>query len=195
MGSIRTCFTTPVVSEIPNSVVTSVVNNDGSAVETGSIRGLDIGSSKSVHFIPRGFKEFFPNLIALSASHCRLKSLTYHDLRQFGSTLEYLMIYKNEIVSIERFLLSKNPNLKFFRLDGNNLKYIEPEFFNELKNHRHLQYVDFRSHESGSCMNQAFVKKRDGSLADFNWNYNDCYSTEARHLSYTEPIKEIISNV
>lgn len=192
LGSILSCTgNTAIVSDIPGSFVSSVVYKDKFAVPTSLIHAIFFDNAPSLKFLPSGIKNNFPNMRALTISHCNLQIVTQQDFEPFGSSLENIMLTGNQLTSIEKDLFDHNTNLKFIRLDSNPIRYISPEFFNHLKNLANLQYVDFLKLKTDLCMDQyredilAVAKE---SFPKYNWDVKKCNNIDVQTLSFLKPL-------
>lgn len=86
-----------------------------------------------VYSIPKNLKGKFPNLKALRFDGQPIKVIKSADLKQFGDDLETLMVNKGKVEFLEKNLFEYNPKLKFFQLNDNPLKYIEPGFLDNIE--------------------------------------------------------------
>lgn len=86
-----------------------------------------------VHSIPKNLKSKFRSLKALRFDEQPIEVLRTDDLKQFGEDLELLMVIKGNIQYFEKDLFQHNPKLKFFQCSDHPLKYIEPGFFNNIR--------------------------------------------------------------
>lgn len=145
----------------PNSVADNGIKNE-------SIEGIEFRPESKVRYMPKGLKDNYPNLKAIYFHNQPLKTLTEDDMEQFGSDLEYFVVYYGEITFLEKHLFRHNPNLKYIRFLGNPLKFIEPGFFEHISSMEKLERIDLRS--SLSCINDQKAKP---DIQHATWN-NSC---------------------
>lgn len=159
-----------IISTSPASLVSSVVYEDGCDVKNpSSITGLAIKFA-TITFIPTGFRRILPNLKGLMIYKCGLMSVSKSNLKQFGDSLKYLVLDRNEIMYIDADLFEFNPNLKEISFDENPIRRINPEFFTNLKRLKNLQLVEFHS---CTCINHEFNYKRQ-DISTFTWDNYYC---------------------
>lgn len=156
--------------------MSKVINSDQSAVANISqIKALYIVSA-TVKFIPYDIKAKFPNIEAITIDMSGLLSVNRDNLKEFGSSLEYLVLSNNLITTIDADLFSYNPNMKFIYLDFNPIQNIEAAFFTNLMNLKQVGYVYF---QHVGCMNQYFNTESGHNLASFKWNNAGCTDRKA----------------
>lgn len=172
-GSLLTCINdgkVPVISLFPDSTVTSVLHPNGSAVQNlNDIQSLQIKYG-NVQFIPTGIASLLPNLKLLSISASGVVSLNKENLREFGESLEFLVIERNFLTSLEADLLQFQTKLKLLYLSFNPFEYIDSEFFENLKSlEPTIERVNF---QSANCIRQYFSAAEGHNIAIFNWTYS-----------------------
>lgn len=177
-----------VTSTDPKSTVSSVVHSNKSEVANlPLIEGLTF-IGVNIKFIPFGIKSKFPNLRALRIYDCGLLIVSKDNLKQFGSSLESLDLYNNNLQSIEGDLLEYNPNLRAIRLNNNPLQYIGPEFFTHLKTMKNLKWLDL---EAAKCMSQKYdTDDGHGDITTFKWKNTGICSSEYARERTMNAVKE-----
>lgn len=178
-GSHLTCVgDDSIKSEFSDSLVSSVVHKNESEVSNlDEITGLFIFDAEEVKFIPSGLKKHFPILKGLRISSSGLLSVTKEDLKQFGSSLEHLSLFNNNIKSINADLFEYNPNLKAIFLVGNPIRHIDPEFFANLKQLKSLEVVSLSYFGNSG---QEFSTSRGHDIATYKWNNENCTDSTAK---------------
>lgn len=141
----------------------AVVENE---LKDDSIEAIWFGSSSQIHYIPKGLKENYPKLKALSFYEQPLKTLSENDLEQFGSYLEGIGVIKGKITYLTRNLFRHNQNLKIINFYANPLKFIEPEFFENISKMKQLEFIDLGS---CSCINEM---KNEPNIQNATWTHN-----------------------
>lgn len=164
-------------SNFPDSSVSSVLHSNRSEVANlPDIIGLSF-REVTMKFIPLGIKFKLVNLKVLQIYDCGLLGINKENLQEFGSSLEGLHLQINKITSIDADLFAYNPNLKYIGLFDNPIRYIEPEFFTNLKHLKGLKFLDL---ETSSCMNQTFSAVENGhDITTFVWQNENCTDTTA----------------
>lgn len=187
IGSQLTCRGDKSITwTLPDSSVTSVVYSNRSEVTNlTKITALKIDGAV-VNFLSSGIKSHFTSLKGLQIRQSGLLSVSKEDLRQFGNSLEMLSLSINKLISINLDLLDYNPNLRAIYLNDNPLRYIQENFFTNLKNLKNLKFVNL---ERVNCMSQYFDTSKLGHiLAIFIWNNGRCVSETARIETSLAPI-------
>lgn len=180
IGNIRRCIgDKSIVSNFPDSSLKSVIHSNKSAVENMSdIKGLNIDGAK-VKFIPTGITSKFPNLKALTIASSGLLSVGKENLREFGSSLEFLWLKSNSISFISADLFVFNINIRLIGLEGNPIRHIEAEFFANLKKLSNVADVEIGGSEA--CMSgRRFQTSSGHNITTFVWNSTNCSNETAR---------------
>ena len=98
-------------------------------------------SEQTVHFLPKGLVNFFPQVTSIDASYSHLKKITKNDLKPFKD-LNDLWLSHNDLQELDGDLFEFNPKLKYFDVKSNeNLKSIGTALFRGL----HLHQAFFRN--------------------------------------------------
>lgn len=177
-GSQLTCDGgNSIKSTFSDTSVSSVVHNNNSEVKNlPQITALTINHA-TVKFIPSGIGKQFTNLKVLFIRSSGLLSVNKNNLKEFGSSLNFLDLYENKITSIDADLFEYNPNMEVIALDGNPFRHIEPEFFTNLKKFR-VERIDIRSRDG--CIYQHFETSSGHNIATFKWNNEKCIDSTAK---------------
>lgn len=188
VGTILTCIgSTRISSQNPESSVSSVVNEDGAPITNLSqLRAFSIGHA-AIKFIPSGIKSKFQNLQALHIYNSGLLAVNKENLKEFGSTLEWIWLDGNLLTSIPADLFEYNMNLRQFVLNANPIRHIESAFFTNLKNLKvitsiHIGYT--------TCMHQGFEFSQGDNIETHKWNYKNCIDYTAGIETQLRPINE-----
>lgn len=189
VGALLTCSSRlkqSIVSTDPGSSIVSVSFNNGSAATNlPKIRSLAIIFG-TVKFIPSGLKSKFINLKALSIKYSGLLSINKENLREFGSSLEYLSLSCNLLISIDADLFDYSANLKVIGLRDNPIQFIEPGFFANIKSLKSVVIVNFNP---TSCTNQRFDISERHDMKTFKWIFDKCINETARIEARLAPIR------
>lgn len=165
-------------STIPGSVVSSVNHKNGSEVTNlAQIEGLVIANA-TVKFIPANLGAKFSNLSFLAIVYSGLLSVKKEDFREFGVSLRRIYLGGNKIISIDADLFEYNSKLILIRLFYNPIRYIEPDFFKNLKKLKDISEVDLRTFSG--CTSQLFDSKYGEKMATFAWSSEDCMDETAK---------------
>lgn len=188
IGSYLTCKADKSMkSEFSDSSVSRVVHSNRSEVKNiAEITALSVEHATSVNFIPFGIKSHFSDLKVLLIYSCNLLSVSKENLRQFGSSLEFLSVQSNKLTSIDANLFEYNPNLKVIWLYNNPISHIDPEFFTSLKKLKKIQNVDL---SPVKCMDQSLSSLSGHNITSFKWKNENCTDIAAK-----DEAKNIISN-
>lgn len=178
IGTLLTCYGgASIKSTIPGASVSTVVHsNKMNVTNLPEITGLRIESA-SVKFIPIGIKSKLSNLKSLTIAFSGLLSVNSENLKEFGTSLEFLSLHDNSITSIDADLFQHNTNLRVVYLWGNPIRLIEPEFFTKLRNFKMIASVEF---SPGNCINQDFNTQKNHHIETFKWNGEKCSDYTAK---------------
>lgn len=183
VGELLTFYTDPsMTSTVYRSSISSVKYNNGSEVEMNylaQIEALWISTAKVI-FFPTGIVSKFPNLKLLAVTNSGLMSVNKENLKAFGIKLEELDLSDNNITSIDADLFEYNPNLKYISLYSLPLRYIEPEFFLNLRNLKGLKQIAIEISDTPGCINQIFNTVEGHDIALFKWKNANCTDETAR---------------
>lgn len=158
----------------PNSAITSITFKNGSAVATANqIEMLDM-SFITINFLPTNFRSKLPKLKALRLNHANLLSVNKEIMKQFGNSLEFLDLDRNQLTSLDGNLFENNLKLKYVSFNTNPIRHIDPMFFETLKKMNDIKVVFFMGL---SCMNQQF---NGVNITTFEWNNGRCFNETAR---------------
>lgn len=175
-----TCENDPsylVINE-PDLEFSEAVHSNGSKiVNSDRIEALFI-STATMRFMPNGIKNFFPKLKAVEFYSCELTYLDKENMKQFGSDLEYASFLNNPISVLDGDLFEFNPNLKFISFNFCSLKFIDPGFFKNLRNLKHIEHVWM---EISGCINQIYdLSDNSHNIQTFTWKDGNCTDTKER---------------
>ena len=96
---------------------------------------------ETVHYLPKGFGRFFPNLVRLTVYGSELKSLSQNDLKSL-TQLQIIDVSMNDLEFLDDDLFEFNSKLTHVNFTSNKLKYVGENSFNNLKN---LKQIDLNS--------------------------------------------------
>lgn len=99
-------------------------------------------NSQTIHFLPEGFENFFPNINELQIINSSLKIIDKFDLKSFEN-LEFLNLPHNNIEALNNDLFVFNPKLRYIYINNNNLKVIGEKVFDVLKATHFLASFEF----------------------------------------------------
>lgn len=137
LGDIQTCGTGEGLEILSQN---SIVDNGS---KDTSIIAVSFYSPSQVYYMPQGLLDNYPNLKGLYFHTQPLHTLRRRDLKQFGTHLEYLQIYKCQISFLTKNLFRYNTNMKYINFETNPMKYIEPRFFENLSKMKYLEQATF----------------------------------------------------
>lgn len=199
VGTLLTCVgDNSTISEYPGISVTSVFDTSKNSTITNleNIQGLFIAKAPLFKFIPSGIKRIFPNLKAIIIESSGLLCVNKEDLKEFGSSLQYLELFRNLLTFIDANLFEYNQNLTFINLSFNPLRYIEPAFFTNLKIIKSLEQIHLNI---VGCMDQYFATASGHNIKTFIWSHEGCSDesakTEMQNFINNEACSEVKSNI
>lgn len=102
-------------------------------------------------------------------------------MRQFGDDLILVDFYNCKLTVLEGDVFMYNSNLKIIYLTGNDFKYINPKFFQNLLKLENLITVAFWN---SNCIDQS-----SDSPKTVNWRFTGCSSTSAKN-AYSNIVNE-----
>lgn len=103
--------------------------------------------NQNVPFIPRGITNLFKNLRAIDHASSQLASISAIDLQQFPR-LEYLGLFRNDLLSLDGDLFIFNPLLKVLSFTENRIRNIGYDLLTSLND---LEYLSL---SNNFCINQ-----------------------------------------
>lgn len=118
---------------IDDHKVTSITGSHWSGYSNRDVVGFK-RSFGSRDFIPKGLTNFFPNLKDIEIFDANMKEISKDDLKEFGSNLEKLWLWYMKITHISHDLFEYNPYLKEIVLWANEIQTIEYGAFDNLFN-------------------------------------------------------------
>lgn len=93
-------------------------------------------------------------------------------MKQFESDLEGFGLRDNPIEVLDVDLFEFNSNLERIDFQRCLLKYIDPGFFENLRNLKKLTFV--YSMQRNRCIDQMFDSRWSGNIETFEWNVENC---------------------
>lgn len=113
-----------------SEVVTGIKSLPESDYNKEMVKFLRI-NDQSIYFMPSGFANFFPSVVALSVVNSNLKVIRKRDLGPFNMLVS-LMLYGNRLESLDLDVFHENPKLSFIDLSNNDFKYLDWKTFEPL---------------------------------------------------------------
>lgn len=112
--------------------VTSINDQTRSYYHSHDVKMLRI-EKQTVHYLPRGFGNFFPNIVGVYISESKLKSISKKDLKQFSNLLHFSAV-DNDLQTIDADLFVFTPNITQISFSRNNLRAVGTNVFSRLEN-------------------------------------------------------------
>ena len=144
------------VSNITRCYVSQKFEVKTRSIEVDSVPGVDLRkypyptnlsevkelkiSTDQVLYMPTGIEKFYSYLKALFVVHCGMKEIKQIDIKVFPG-LRVLDFSANVIEIIEKDLFKFNPKLVYINIDMNNLKHINANVFDHLKELKSLNFA------------------------------------------------------
>jgi hypothetical protein len=118
----------------PAVTITSATGNHINASMTlASVKGfLSAEIIHTLNYFPRGLSDVFPNLEAIFIINGRLIEIHQSDLRPFA-TLRLLILYQNDIRTLEKDLFKYNTELEWIYVHDNKITSVYPTVFDRLE--------------------------------------------------------------
>jgi hypothetical protein len=133
--------------DFPKSYESQVRSFTGSTSEKSRATVVYFAGSSQIDFIPKQIPKEFPNLNGLIFDRCNLTVLKNDLFSAEFVVLEFLNLMSNQIMFIEPFAFKNLKNLKWLRLWGNKIQSLP---FNLFQNNPKLIYLDFKVNEINS---------------------------------------------
>lgn len=197
-----TCYdvTSRLSAKNSNTKIRNVLNSYGSIMNTQfsytTISRLYIKGAKDLIYLPNGIKDAFPALKALDVHNSGLTYLNMQKMKQFGEDLKWILFENCKLTALEGDLFDHNPNLIYIDFEGNPLKYINSQLFENFKQMPFVKEIDFRQ---CGCVNKFYKKSTiypfdNLSLKTFNWDADACSERIAINKT-TISVQKIPDNV
>lgn len=172
IGSILTCIGSESInSTCSESSVASIIDNDGVEVtDSVSIECLNIKEA-TFYFIPMKLTKKLPNLRALRIVRSNLMVVRKNNLKEIGSSLEYLDVTYNNLTFIDEDLFEYNPNLIAVFFYNNPISHINTNFYQNFKLLKNVIVAEFHP---GTCLNHDFSSGAGHRVETFEWNHDNC---------------------
>lgn len=144
-----------------------------------------------------GLKKTFWNLVALNVQESGLMHIDQQDMKQFGSELLWIRLFETKLTALNGDLFDHNPNLVFVSFEGNALKYIDSQLFENFKQMKYLEKMNFNL---CGCISKIYEKSRTyrHQIQIIDWNENGCNDTSAKtanleRINKRPPISDKVS--
>lgn len=158
-----------VTTDMSKKVITGVRGSHKNGTTNADVLYVE-ATSFTLHFIPEGIHNQFPNVNALTFNFDKLKEIIEDDLKPFGEKLTYLSIKSpTSDMVIPSNIFASTPNIEFLNMTLTHLKSIASSAFEPLKNLKFLA-VDFPC-KQGSASGRVDVENLISSLGS-------CYKKE-----------------
>lgn len=166
----------------PNAVVTSITHPNGTAVATADQVEMLYLYYMNMHYIPQNLTANLPKLRAIEFHQVNLTSVDRESMQQFGDSLESLYFHGTQLTALDD-LFKYNWNLRHIYIAASPVQYIDPEFFNTLREMKDIQeiYLGF------TCMVGHYLRYRDGDIATFQWDNEKCFDESYRPTTTWAP--------
>lgn len=122
---LKVSYTCTVLELVTNATHRNITEVSGPHVE--KYTDLDITQlyiiNEQMEYFPRGFINFFENIVAVHAGRNKLKYLERNDLKEFAK-LRYLYLYSNLLEVLQSDVFQSNPALEYVSFYNNRLMHI-----------------------------------------------------------------------
>jgi hypothetical protein len=153
--------------DLSKSYESQVHSFSGSSSEKSQATVVLFEESSKIDFIPKQIPEEFPNLNGLVFEFCNLPVLKNEFFPENFGILEYLLLWNNQIVSIEPFAFKNLKNLKWLKLNANKIQSLP---FNLFQNNQKIFYLTFGWNQINSISPNLFKDLNQLKFIDFMSN-------------------------
>ena len=136
VGLQYTCTAT--IEGFPSPIVTNITGNHQDARTDANVNALAISNHNLEYGVPRNIELFFPNLVVLSFSNAGIYQISATDISPFPG-LKVLILYRNDLESLESDTFIGNSELEHISLASNQLRHLGPNLFYQLPNLKSLR--------------------------------------------------------
>lgn len=109
-------------------------------------------------------EKFFKNIAGLTINNSKLKKISQNDLKEFPK-LKEIFIISNEVENLDSNLFEFNKSLKLVWIEGNKIKKIGAEIFDEL---HELIFINIREIQSCIGMKKIVEDKFDRNKVEIS---------------------------
>jgi hypothetical protein len=135
IGNVYACTVKNLTVTVLNENVTNIIGTHEKGKTNSDVHKLNIASSNTCEFLPRGFEKFFPALTGLRIAQAGLVSLTKHDISVFPK-LRNCDMFNNRLTILGSDLFEGTPQLDYLYFGDNQLEEIGYDILKPLKNLR-----------------------------------------------------------
>ncbi|CRK90099.1 CLUMA_CG003817, isoform A [Clunio marinus] len=160
IGSVYTC-TGAIQNITDNRNISDVIGNHTADFNNSNVQAVAIAAQNLSNGIPLNFDMFFPNLTVLSFSNVGLTSVSRSDISPYLS-LQLLILFNNQLESLEGDLFSDTPMLQYINLNSNRIRHLGPNIFAPLVNLRTLRM------QNNVCIND-YVDNNTTGISSLQW--------------------------
>jgi archaellum component FlaC len=135
------------VTEVSGIHLSEMTNSDVKMIYFSYVNCLQLNLTT----IPKGFTNFFPNLIGLQINNCPITSLNGDELEDYPN-LEYYVHYQTNLTRISGRFFAPTPKMKAMYFRSNKIQHVG----GLLDNLEDLEYADFYTNV---CINRAALSR------------------------------------
>jgi hypothetical protein len=117
------------IPESSNHTVTNVIGTHATGKTNEDVQMVNIPGNYRLSFIPRGFTNFFSNLIGINLSETTFDTLNGDELDEFGEKLKFFALQYSPLTTISSHLFDFTPNIAYLFFGTNNLKSVGRDLF------------------------------------------------------------------
>jgi hypothetical protein len=128
IGNVYRCQTRN-IPESSNHTVTNVTGTHETGKTNEDVQLVRIYGNNQLSFIPRGFTNFFPNLIGIYLTETTFDTLNGDELDEFGEKLTYFGLQVSNLTTISSQLFDFTPNIAHVLLSFNKLESVGRDLF------------------------------------------------------------------
>jgi hypothetical protein len=149
VGSSYRCVTTNVPAS-SNQTVTGVTGTHTSGRNNSHVNGIKIFGNHTLSFIPRGIKNFFPNINVLDMAYMAFETLHGDELDEIAPQLRIFFCYNGSLTSISSRFFESTQKLLSIGFSHNEIERVGRNLFTPV-NVTQLTYLHFRDNP---CVNR-----------------------------------------
>jgi hypothetical protein len=128
IGNVYMCSATN-IPQSSNHTVTSVIGTHDSDMTDEDVQMVYIDGNYGLSFVPRGFTNFFPNLIGFYLYAMGFDTLNGDELEEFGEKLVWFGVFGSNLKTISSRLFDFTPNIAYVDFYYNKIQRVGHDLF------------------------------------------------------------------
>jgi hypothetical protein len=128
IGNVYRCLTRN-ITESSSHTVTNVIGTHATGMTNEDVQMVYIHGNYRLSFVPRGFSNFFPNLIGIYLRYTTFDTLNGDELDEFGEKLTWFGLEGSNLTTISSQLFDSTPNIAHVFFSFNKLESVGRDLF------------------------------------------------------------------